>query len=476
MQRITRNLSLCTMMFCCATAFAQNVIHIELENSINRISIPKGSREIVIDTPKDNKFGNLDTGEKTWEETSIEQRLFYRLSSGLFSSRTDCLPLEYCICKSGYNVLAHHDFTKPTRLVNPETNKKIYSKAITPFFIDSEKDILIGTASDYTVYAYRLSTGKWLWECKIEKSELEVVNNVIRVDEDHIVFTTKELNYLDINSGKIASLASALATSNNNSTGGALGAMFGLLGTIADVCLTSGNMVETQSGFVKDKDNLFLADQSHIFCFDTQLRNRWYNTFEDTKAGHSKFCFEGDTIILINEAYGLHFRPMYGNVHPEIVEKNIGVPFIAKFSREDGKLLSKDVFPNKWDKNVFGKTLNFITEPLFLLNKTDRQFSRLKLGNNEYVLNGSNGRILVIDNKMNVLRYYEKENVFTRETSDETPGITLYKNAASYHLFYIAENNKIKRQFIGKDFLDVSLKCGKLIIVKEKSLDIEKLA
>lgn len=158
------------------------------------------------------------------------------------------------------------------------------------------------------------------------------------------------------------------------------------------------------------------------------------------------------------------------------VEKNIGVPFIAKFSREDGKLLSKDVFPNKWDKNVFGKTLNFITEPLFLLNKTDRQFSRLKLGNNEYVLNGSNGRILVIDNKMNVLRYYEKENVFTRETSDETPGITLYKNAAGYHLFYIAENNKIKRQFIGKDFLDVSLKCGKLIIVKEKSLDIEKLA
>ncbi len=235
-------------------------------------------------------------------------------------------------------------------------------------------------------------------------------------------------------------------------------------------------MVETQSGFVKDKDKLFLADQSHIFCFDTQLRNRWYNTFEDTKAGHSKFCFEGDTIILINEAYGLHFRPMYGNVHPEIVKKNIGVPFIAKFSREDGKLLSKDVFPNKWDKNVFGKTLNFITEPLFLLNKTDRQFSRLKLGNNEYVLNGSNGRILVIDNKMNVLRYYEKENVFTRETSDETPGITLYKNAAGYHLFYIAENNKIKRQFIGKDFLDVSLKCGKLIIVKEKSLDIEKLA
>ena len=160
------------MMFCCATAFAQNVIHIELENSINR----------------DNKFGNpmslyriynLDTGEKTWEETSIEQRLFYRLSSGLFSSRTDCLPLEYCICKSGYNVLAHHGFTKPTRLVNPETNKKIYSKAITPFFIDSEKDILIGTASDYTVYAYRLSTGKWLWECKIKKSELEVVNNVI---------------------------------------------------------------------------------------------------------------------------------------------------------------------------------------------------------------------------------------------------------------------------------------------------------
>ncbi len=114
-------------------------------------------------------------------------------------------------------------------------------------------------------------------------------------------------------------------------------------------------MVETQSGFVKDKDNLFLADQSHIFCFDTQLRNRWYNTFEDTKAGHSKFCFEGDTIILINEAYGLHFRPMYGNVHPEIVEKNIGVPFIAKFSREDGKTTLKRCIPKQMGQKCFRK-------------------------------------------------------------------------------------------------------------------------
>ncbi len=83
-------------------------------------------------------------------------------------------------------------------------------------------------------------------------------------------------------------------------------------------------MVETQSGFVKDKDNLFLADQSHIFCFDTQLRNRWYNTFEDTKAGHSKFCFEGDTIILINEAYGLHFRPMYTPVRDKKSQIKVG--------------------------------------------------------------------------------------------------------------------------------------------------------
>lgn len=38
------------MMFCCATAFAQNIVHIEIKDSINRISIPKGSREIVVDT------------------------------------------------------------------------------------------------------------------------------------------------------------------------------------------------------------------------------------------------------------------------------------------------------------------------------------------------------------------------------------------------------------------------------------------
>ena len=118
-------------MFCCATAFAQNVIHIELENSINRISIPKGSREIVVDTRVKGghkkahyRIYNIDSGELTWEETSPEQLMFLRLPYGMFKTKGDCVPLEYCYSKSGYNILTLSDFESRATLIETKTYKK----------------------------------------------------------------------------------------------------------------------------------------------------------------------------------------------------------------------------------------------------------------------------------------------------------------------------------------------------------------
>ena len=483
------------MMFCCATAFAQNIVHIEIEDSINRISIPKESREIVVDTRVKGGLGghkkahyriyDIDSGELTWEETSPEQLMFLRLPYGMFKTKGDCVPLEYCYSKSGYNILTLSDFESRATLIETKTYKKAYSKRILPFFIDAQKDIMIGVlkSSNNYIYGYRLSTGKSLWECEITKNANEQLNNILRMDDDHIAFTSKSLNYLDINTGKNIKLVHDLVYSEAETSGGnpsyfvAFGIGGGAIGGMIGATIMSQGYVlgDSQMEFVKNGNNIFLADQKQLFCFDKKMKNIWQNTFEEDRIGHTKLCFSGDTVIMINEAHSVQNKVKANNKREEKLKK-FGVPYIAKYNRENGELISKELFPKKWNKEIFGKAIRFVTDTLYYFDETSKKFSKMTFKQNEYALRTVSGNIIVVDINLNILRQYKRNSIYTRETSEENPNRLLYKSACNGHEFYLVENNKIKRQFIGKDFLDVSLKCGKLIIVKEKSLDIEKLA
>lgn len=106
--------------------------------------------------------------------------------------------------------------------------------------------------------------------------------------------------------------------------------------------VSTAYLTGTHSGAIMKGDSIFIADASHVYCFNRQLVPLWATSIPEGVSSKSSIKLAGDTLLMQN----------YGQGFNNGVHGSCGQPFMASYDRKTGRQLSFQIV--KVEKKVVG--------------------------------------------------------------------------------------------------------------------------
>lgn len=321
-------------------------------------------------------------------------------------------------------------------LYDCRTGEKVGQEKILTTYIDVERDVWIGYRSEFNhkVKCLQLSTGKLLWEQEIPCRTGRAWWSLQRVGENHLLFVADNLCLLNLQTGelKVHEAKTNIPNVKANFAVGALSALSFALGG-GTMATSNGRTGGLFSNVLNEEGRYYFSDRIHLACMDSTLNEIWRYDFPEKETAGARLVCKGDTLFMLNEGTGV-----FGN---RVLK--VGKPFFAAFRKSTGEKLNLDYLPEEWDKEHWGKFLNFVSGHLFLRDASGEAFSPLYRPGNVYPLFTAWDDVALVNSRLDVLAAYPPEQVYV-ETARFGEDMLVSSLADSSECFLLDKDGKVK--------------------------------
>ena len=249
------------------------------------------------------------------------------------------LPQRFQTRITPYGILMPNG-SKYTMLAMNGTNKK-WEQKLYPVAVFDSLDVIVGYASVMSnkLVGIRLSTGEKLWEAKSPHSLCNGWERMTMVGDSLIVVVNDRIDFVHLLKGlqgQFKAHTGLPRTGQNLLTAVAAGLAFGAVGAtvgynpylVSSVDINS--ITTTSSSALYDNGRCFVSDRDSIYCLSTTGKAVWSRTLPKRETGNAALKVQGDTLIMLNYAFGFQ---------GERQMKAVGRPFVAAFNKSTGEQL-----------------------------------------------------------------------------------------------------------------------------------------
>ena len=434
------------------TGLAQEDVTITLSDSSTVTHISTDLEHIVLERPVKNKrYKNFciqerKSGKVLWESnTKVSGTPMTFLPQGL-------------LCATIPN-----GFKKPyTRLYTLE-GKMLQKYPYPIVYTDADKDIIIGYPKKQAV-CYRLSTGEELWTADIPQNHIMGWNNIVRLDENHILFTAKDINKLNLLTGE--TITRKTKTEANDVDLMVARGLTGLLGALLTGAYSfpiGGDYIDDlQSNFLIQDNRIYHSDRTRMECFDMNLNEIWSCKFSSVKGTHAELRLLNDTLVLTADGMGKRFNQF----------THCNSPFIASFNKNSGEMLKIDTLFIARDKEKFGKYPVIMLHPFYTFNESNKP-TLITPGAKECLILDTEGNLHLVNKFLRSLRQYPQLETYIKGSSWKNYSIIC--RYGDHPDFYIIKDDNEVYMHLEPGYNQVSFKGNYLILESEDKVEFKLL-
>lgn len=334
--------------------------------------------------------------------------------------------------------------------------RTIWEEKLYPVVKYDSLDIIIGyksVASD-KLKGIRMSTGEKLWETKIAHNMNWGWDNKLLVSDSLLIVVANDIYLLNPQTGTLRTIKARTGYEEVGKSlfmglamgiaGGLVGAMVGTMPYYYTPFIGNNIMANTCSKVYAEGGYYYASDRNKLRCFDAEGNTKWSYEFPSRTVGHANITANGDTLFMVNYAFGLEGGNMM---------KKCGRPFIASFNKNDGKLLFLNYLSTKkdmvegayigsksaflmfddglayqhmqdsvvniqpWNVEAEGRLTWLPSDTVYAFRKNDALLTPLYSSDNHCVVATSKGKMLVVDSQLKITDDYEAANHYDKVLS-----------------------------------------------------------
>lgn len=431
------------------------------------VSVPEGVADIIV--PPDGKYvvsiGVPENNGVFGGNISIVKVISAATGDLLWSKKINVFKERIVkACDKGLIYLKKNK----TYLLDYLTGKELGEYKIISVYSDIDKDILIGYPGfgKGKLKAFRISTGEKLWEKKVKGTEFLTPWEVYESPgKDKIIFSSDDrVGIVGLADGEYKSypLKHRIFDKKKNAAGIGAGVAVALL--TGGFYYAPNYFSELRSGLERDSaGNFYVADREMLRCFDPEMNKNWEYMFPNKSGSISEITVRGDSVLVLNEGVGISCNK----------KEKVGKPFFAVVGKVAGDSIFQELLPKTWDKDVYGKTLQFITKPLFIRDAGKGQYCKFETDGKVYPVLSNEKDIYIIDSGMNIIRKISPEE-YAIGIERCGKGWLVRKDTESGGYFLIDFDGKVAGEWDLKAF-DVKTAGERIFLATENAVLIDEL-
>ena len=386
-----------------------------------------------------------------------------------------------------------------------QTGQERWNKKIFPYVMDHQNGKILSYKNGVTknLECYEMNSGEHLWTREVPHAY--GWNYDGWVNDSTRLIVSDGIHLVNIKDGTGKSYPMVTGTTNYSGAV-ALGTLGILTGVVAGVSVmpTGGNAVaELTSNMLREDSLLYFASRTQLLCLDDQLNMKWGYPLPEDLTSHSELFVYDDRLYMINDGSGYrgNLRDFSSAYERDMMEVNIGRPFIASFDKNTGKNIyltqltkkkdriegaclkelrntlyllfddgmsfcqltdSTEVEVSPWDEKANGKLQGFLSNSFYLIDPDSTSFRKVVPSDSAscFVYNNQYD-VFEVDEQMNVIRTYRNTELYF--TSLNMDGYSLI---SQFGIKYLIDFN-------GKKLATLHLPFD-LYLVKDKVYTLDK--
>lgn len=307
-------------------------------------------------------------------------------------------------------------------------------------YFDPDRDIVIGYKDNggKKVVCYRIDDGEKLWETKTLGNKCVGWHKIDNLGDSCVVVLAENMYSVNLVNGEIVSCKLNGSVSDKAANAAMITGSV-LLELVSAAVVGVGVMVvptrlstigALHSNVIVDSLHYFVADKNRLMRLDCNMNEEWFYDIPDKMGSRSRLYCSGDTLFMLNEGRGF----IYGNV-----SKRVGKPFIAAFDKVSGRKLYLQRFPKKWNKDDYGKLLNFVWEPLYVLNPQGSCFTEINRNWMEFPLMTPTNGIHTVNGQLEIYNSYFTEDIYRQVMANDS--LILVRQITDVPDYYLIKRN-----------------------------------
>lgn len=419
------------------TAIPENCYDIIIPDTASYVIFATSSTSILSKKQK-LEIHSMDTGEFLW------------------SMQFDPISGRVYALKDG--ILINNGNFK-TEYLDYKTGKPLHKYKIYPAFFDEDKDLLVGYKGKFNKLAgYGISSEKEFWKTKTENNDERTLSPISNPDSNIVIFQGSNLLHVNIATGETCEycLSSRVSDKKSNAANIGIGLATAFLG--GGVLFIPTYFSNLGSKAITDSiGNIYVADHNALMCLNSELHEIWRYELPKSTGSKSYLSLNGDTLHMLNT----------GTADTAGRTRKFGKPFIASFDKNTGAQINSHMFPEKYDKTIFGDYICFFIARAYTYDQNQFRLKPLDFGENEIRIVSADGNLLHVDRNLNILDEIPNDSIFFIEGFLPSGMILMRRDEEGYPVFVaIDKENTITD--IWDDVSDwVAIRGNRIYMVKD---------
>ena len=418
--------------------------------------------------------------------------------------------IEILVSNDGIIVHGLLDGKKPTfNLYETLSGKKRYQLSIIPVYISEEDNVVMGyksrtssqlenvmlgnkTRTNKQLECYRLSTGELLWKADAAPNKYEIWSDQARISPHRVVAIAEDLLLIDtekgvLNQKPLKTVFNYVSLDSNISAVSSNGPTFGIRITSRNtsmifrigkrIDMAQGSMTiplgsqlgAIHSNILIDNDAIYISDRKGLYCYDSELNEKWIHEFPSKTATHADIRLVNDTLVILNEGYGVYGN---GSGQSQNTLVNTGKMFYATYNPQTGNEYSYDPINEEWNQDQFGEHLMLETGNIFVPNVEKTEMIPVNRPAKSLAIYDKNDQLLVVDNNDATIATIPNEEVFHLIATNER--CMIFANQKKENGIYVTDLQRKVLRHIEANYISLLVTDDKLVVVTTKEVKIYK--
>lgn len=386
--------------------------------------------------------------------------------------------LQTTVTRQGVIVSGELTPKKPTvNLYETQSGKKRYQLQIIPVYISEEDNVVMGykKKTSKQLECYQLSTGELMWKADAAPNKYGIWNDHIRISPHRVVAIADDLLLIDTEKGVLnrAPLKTDITYLPTSAViAAAVRTMIGMgMGTVTGTYTVTiplgAKLGSINSNVLVDNDAIYVSDRKGLYCYDTELNEKWIHEFPAKTACHADIRLVGDTLVILNEGYGV-YEDIKARYKGLLVAA--GEMFYATYNPQTGEEFSFDPIKGDWDEEQFGPQLMLETENVYMADAAQSCLEMVYRPARSLAVYDTKGQLVVVDNNDVTIATIPQDDLYHLVAS--TSNRLVFANTRRENYVWVTDLDRHVTYHMDVNYINLSLMDDKLIVITTKEVRI----
>lgn len=389
--------------------------------------------------------------------------------------------LETTVTREGVIISGELTSKKPTvNLYETQNGQKRYQLQIIPVYINEEDNVVMGykKRTSKQLECYQLSTGELMWKADAAPNKYGIWNDHIRISPHRLVAIADDLLLIDTEKGVMnrAPLKTDITYLPTSAViAAAVGTMIGMgMGTVTGTYTVTiplgAKLGSINSNVLVDNDAIYVSDRKGLYCYDTELNEKWIHEFPAKTACHADIRVVGDTLVILNEGYGV-YEDIKARYKGLLVAA--GEMFYATYNPQTGEEFSFDPIKGQWNMDQFGEHLTIETESFYVPNAEKTELIPVYRPAKSLAIYDKNDQLVVVDNNDATIATIPQDDLYHLVAS--TSNRLVFANTRRENSVWVTDLDRHVIRHMDVGYINLSLMDDKLVVMTTQEIRIINL-